>query len=131
VDHIYGEHEMGGSNWLYLSAVPFKELDMREDLGVTPAPALTAGALGAVPMVIGLWPVLLTGVYAITKRSAKVAKQEQEATVAAALEKAGEEAQARLSEALAKAEKNQEQAVEKAVKAALEEPAKPEAKEDS
>jgi Fe-S-cluster-containing dehydrogenase component len=131
VDHIYGEHEMGGSNWLYLSAVPFKELDMREDLGVTPAPALTAGALGSVPMVVGLWPVLLTGVYAITKRSAKVAKQEQEATVAAVLEKAGEEAQAKLSEALAKAEKDKEQAVDKAVKSAFEEAAKPEAKEDS
>ncbi len=131
VDHIYGEHEMGGSNWLYLSAVPFRELDMREDLGVTPAPALTAGALGAVPMVIGLWPVLLTGVYAMTKRSAKVAKQEQEATVAAALEKAADEAQTKLTEELAKAEKDKEQAVDKAVKTALEDAAKPESEEDS
>jgi len=131
VDHIYGEHEMGGSNWLYLSAVSFKELDMREDLGITPAPALTAGALGAVPMIIGLWPVLLTGVYAMTKRSAKVARQEQDAAVAAALEKAADAAQTKLTEELAKAEKVKEQAVDKAVTAALEEAAKPESEEDS
>ena len=27
VDHIYGEHEAGGTSWLYLSAVPFEEVD--------------------------------------------------------------------------------------------------------
>jgi Fe-S-cluster-containing dehydrogenase component len=27
VDHIYGEHEAGGTSWLYLSAVPFERLD--------------------------------------------------------------------------------------------------------
>ena len=35
VDHIYGENEMGGTSWLYLSAVPFQEVGMREDLGIT------------------------------------------------------------------------------------------------
>ena len=67
----------------------------------------------------------------MTKRSAKVAQQEQEATVAAALEKAADEAQKKLTEELAKAEKVKEQAVDKAVKAALEEAAKPESEEDS
>ncbi|KKK62483.1 hypothetical protein LCGC14_3003870 [marine sediment metagenome] len=32
IDHIYGEHEMGGTSWLYLSNVPFREIGMREDL---------------------------------------------------------------------------------------------------
>ena len=80
-DHIYGEHEMGGTSWLYLSGVPFKELGMREDLGISPAPELTAGALGSVPMVVGLWPVLLTGIYAMSKRKEKIAKEEQEQAV--------------------------------------------------
>jgi Fe-S-cluster-containing dehydrogenase component len=131
VDHIYGEHEMGGSNWLYLSGVPFKALGMREDLGVTPAPALTAGALGSVPMVLGIWPILLTGVYAMNKRSEKVASQEQKAAVAVALANAGAEARTKLSEALAKAEKDKEVAIDKAVKEALEEAAKPQDEEDS
>ncbi|TES92206.1 MAG: 4Fe-4S dicluster domain-containing protein [Desulfobacteraceae bacterium] len=87
VDHVYGEHEMGGTNWLYLSGVPFKEIGMREDLGVTPAPELTSGALAVVPMIVGLWPVFLTGIYAMTKRKEKIAKTEQEEAVALALEK--------------------------------------------
>lgn len=81
VDHIYGEHEMGGTSWLYLSGVPYEEVDMREDLGVTPASQLTAGALSTVPMIVGLWPVLLTGIYAINKRSEKIAKREKEKAI--------------------------------------------------
>jgi Fe-S-cluster-containing dehydrogenase component len=92
VDHIYGEHEMGGTNWLYLSGVPYKEVDMREDLGVTPAPDLTAGALSTVPMIVGLWPVLLTGIYAMTKRSDKIAKQEKALAIDQAVKAAGEKA---------------------------------------
>ncbi len=92
VNHIYGEHEMGGTAWLYLAGVPFKELGMREDLGVTPAPEFTAGALGAVAMVIGLWPVMLTGVYAMTKYREQIAGLEKDADVAAEAGKAGESA---------------------------------------
>jgi hypothetical protein len=124
VNHIYGEHEMGGTSWMYLSGVSFKELGMREDLGITPAPELTAGALSAVPVVMGLWPVLLTGIYSMTKKSEKIAGLGKEAAVTGALDKAGEEARLKLSEALAKAEKDKERAVEKAVKAALEDAAK-------
>jgi len=131
VNHIYGEREMGGTNWLYLSGVPFKAVGMREDLGVTPAPELTKGALGAVPMVVGLWPVLLTGIYAISKRKEKIAKEEQKAAVSAALDQAKEEADKRLSEAMAKAEKDKTAALEKEVKKALEDVAKPAIKEDA
>jgi len=130
VDHIYGENEMGGTSWLYLSAVPFKDIGMREDLGITPAPALTAGVLNAVPMVIGLWPVLLTGIYAINKRNQKVAAAEQKTAVADALDQAKQEAEAALSEALTKAEKEKAEAIEKEVKKALEEAAKPQEEGD-
>lgn len=87
VDHIYGEHEMGGTNWLYVSGTPFKELGMREDLGITPAPQLTAGALSSVPMIVGLWPVLLAGIYAVSKRKEKIAQTEQEQALTSALDK--------------------------------------------
>jgi len=122
---------MGGTSWLYLAGVPFKDVGMREDLGVTPAPDLTAGALSAVPMIVGLWPVLLTGVYAISKRKEKVAQKETEAAVAVAVEQAGEEAAAKLSEALVQAEKEREWMIDKAVKEALEEAAKAEEPEAS
>jgi len=124
VNHIYGENEMGGTSWLYLSAVPFKDIGMREDLGTTPAPKLTAGALSAVPMVVGLWPVLLGGVYAINKRKEKIEKQEKEQAVAEALEIAQTEAKTEMAAAMKFAEKQKEKAIEKAVGQALEEAAK-------
>lgn len=76
IDHIYGETEMGGTSWLYLSSVPFSDIGMREDLGVTPAPELTSGALSVVPLVAGLWPVFLMGIYAISKRKEIIFKEE-------------------------------------------------------
>jgi Fe-S-cluster-containing dehydrogenase component len=76
VDHIYGETEMGGTSWLYISSVPFSDIGMREDLGSTPAPELTSGALSVVPIVAGLWPVLLMGIYAISKRKEIIFQQE-------------------------------------------------------
>ena len=124
VNHIYGENEMGGTSWLYLSSVPFKDVGLREDLGVTPAPKLTAGALNVVPMVVGLWPVLLTGIYAINQRKEKIERQEKEEAVATALENARTEAEAKLSEAMEKAEKAKTAAIETAVSKALEEAAK-------
>ena len=123
-DHIYGEHEMGGTSWLYLSGVAFKELGMREDLGITPAPELTSGALGAVPIVVSLWPVLLTGLYAVNKRKEKIAKKEKEEAVSSAVETANSVADKKLKDALAKANKDKEAAIQREVKKALEEAAK-------
>ncbi|MFC1886445.1 sulfate respiration complex iron-sulfur protein HmcB [Thermodesulfobacteriota bacterium] len=131
IDHIYGEREMGGTSWLYLSGAPFADIGMREDLGTAPAPELTAGALGSVPIVVGLWPVLLTGVYAMTKRKEKIAKEEQEAAVLLALKNANDAAEKRLSTALEKAQKEKEATVQKEVKKALEEARKDQKEEDS
>ena len=78
IDHLYGEKEMGGTSWLYLSGVPFSQIGMREDLGTTPAPQLTSGALAVVPMVAGLWPVLLMGLYAVSKRKETLFQEEIE-----------------------------------------------------
>jgi Fe-S-cluster-containing dehydrogenase component len=129
LNHIYGEHEMGGTNWLYLSGVPFTAIGMREDLGTVPAPELTAGALAAVPVVAGLWPVLLTGIYAVTKRKDKIAREEKVQAVAEAVAKAQEKAEAKLHRALAKAETEKKTTVEREVKKALEEAAKAETQE--
>lgn len=131
VDHIYGQHEMGGTSWLYLSGDPFKEMGMREDLGITPAPEMTKRALGAVPIVAGIWPVLLTGIYAMTKRKEKIAKEEQEKAIAMALDQAKAEAESKIAEALAKAKKEKEAAIEKEVKKALEKTTGTQAKEDA
>lgn len=129
VDHIYGETEMGGTNWLHLSAAPFHEIGMREDLGTTPAPALTKGALSAVPIVVGLWPVLLTGVYAMSKRKEKIASDEQAEAVSIALAQAAEEADQRVQKVKEDAEEEKQLVVEREVKKALEEAAQKQAEE--
>ena len=76
VDHIYGEHEAGGTCWLYLSPVPFEEIGFRTDLGTTPYPELTKGFLSAVPLVLMMWPALLMGAYAFTKRRERLAREQ-------------------------------------------------------
>jgi len=68
-DHIYGEHEVGGTGWLYLSPVPFEELGMNTTLQQSSYPALTKGFLYSVPSVDLLLPPLLLGIYAATKNN--------------------------------------------------------------
>jgi hypothetical protein len=126
IDHIYGENEMGGTSWLYLSGVPFHEIGMREDLGVTPAPELTSGALSAVPVVVGLWPVFLMGLFAISKRKETVSRKEMEDRVRSV----SVEADAKLAEALETARKEKTAAVAKEVQKALESAAQSRTKEE-
>lgn len=66
-DHIYGEHEAGGTGLLYLSAVPFEELGLKTTLQKSSYPALTKGFLYAVPSIFVLWPALLLGLQQATK----------------------------------------------------------------
>ncbi|GBC62325.1 hypothetical protein DENIS_3294 [Desulfonema ishimotonii] len=124
IDHIYGEHEMGGTSWLYITGTPYEEIGMREDLGNTPAPGLTSGALAVVPMVAGLWPIFLTGAYAMSRRKEKVSAEEREQAVAAAVAETDAAAEKKLALALEKAKKEKETAIQKEVKKALEEAAK-------
>jgi Fe-S-cluster-containing dehydrogenase component len=59
VDHVYGEHEAGGTGFLYLSPVPFAELGFRTDLGSAALPETTRDFLTAVPMVLVVWPAMM------------------------------------------------------------------------
>lgn len=61
VDHIYGEKELGGTSWLYLSAVPFDQVGFDTTLGNEPIISSVKDFLGIVPMVLVIWPVLFTG----------------------------------------------------------------------
>lgn len=124
VDHVYGEKEMGGTSWLYLSGQPFETIGMREDLGTTSAPELTSGPLSAVPIVVGLWPVLLTGVYAISKRKDIIAKEEKEEALRAANVQASEEMKRKIEDLREKMNKEKTAAINFEVKKALEEAAK-------
>jgi formate dehydrogenase iron-sulfur subunit len=61
VRHIYGEHEAGGTAWLYLSAVPFEQIGFRTNLSDEGYPTMNKEFLYAVPQVDILAPLLLLG----------------------------------------------------------------------
>ena len=59
VSHIYGEHEAGGTGWLYISPVPFEELGFPAGIRQGSYPELTRDFLTSVPVVLTLWPAFL------------------------------------------------------------------------
>jgi Fe-S-cluster-containing dehydrogenase component len=73
--HIYGEHEAGGTSWLYISDLPLERLGLKGGLDQAAYPNLSQTALAAVPMVLTLWPPVLMGLYAINRRRAEVAHE--------------------------------------------------------
>ena len=80
VHHVYGEHEVGGTSWLYLTDVPFEQLGFRMDLGTTAYPELTWTFLSAVPFVLTLWPPFLMGLYAFTRSRERAAGEPEQET---------------------------------------------------
>jgi Fe-S-cluster-containing dehydrogenase component len=78
VHHIYGEHEVGGTSWLYLASVPFEQLGFRMDLGTTPYPDLTRGFLYAVPFVLTVVPPFLLALSRASKNGDSVEPAEPE-----------------------------------------------------
>jgi Fe-S-cluster-containing dehydrogenase component len=66
VRHIYGEHEAGGTSWMYLAGVPFAQLGF-PDVGTEPFPAYTKEFLYAVPLVLTVLPPLLLAVSRATR----------------------------------------------------------------
>ena len=70
-DGIYGEHEAGGTGYLYLSPVPFEQLGFNTKLQKKSYPELSKGFLYAVPSIFVLWPAILLGIQNATKNNAK------------------------------------------------------------
>jgi Fe-S-cluster-containing dehydrogenase component len=68
IPHVYGENEAGGTSWLYITDVDLTKLGFRDDVPQKPIPELVSGALGAPPFVMTLWPPLLMGLYAFSRR---------------------------------------------------------------
>jgi formate dehydrogenase iron-sulfur subunit len=67
VDHIYGEKEAGGLNWLYLSPVPFEQVGFPKDVPMQPPISYAKGFLAAVPSVFVIWPAFFGMLYAAVR----------------------------------------------------------------
>jgi formate dehydrogenase iron-sulfur subunit len=80
IDHVYGEHEAGGTSVLYLSSVPFAKLGL-PDLGPKAFPAFSSFALHSVPpAVIAVGTALGSTFAALKRRAARIAREEPHAT---------------------------------------------------
>ena len=79
VRHIYGENEVGGTSWLYISDIPLDKLGLPAGLGTYAYSSLTQASLAAVPFVLTLWPPLLMGIYSFSRRRQEVEARDAEA----------------------------------------------------
>jgi ferredoxin len=68
VDHIYGEKELGGTSWMYLSSVSFDQVGFDPNPGNEPIINNVKDFLGTVPMVLAIWPAMFTGFHLLAKK---------------------------------------------------------------
>lgn len=68
VDHVYGETEVGGTSWLYLSSAPFEEVGFDTHLSNEPILNNVKEFLTIVPMVLTIWPALFAGFHLLATR---------------------------------------------------------------
>lgn len=76
IDHVYGEREVGGTSWLYISGVPFEQLGFPTNLPKKPVGELSKGYLSTVPVIFTTFPVLFGGIYSMLRN--KDAEQEKD-----------------------------------------------------
>ena len=76
VDHVYGEHEVGGTAWMYLSSVPFEKVGFETHLPNEPIINSVKDFLAMVPMVLTIWPGLFVGFHLLATRKDKIKELE-------------------------------------------------------
>ena len=78
VDYVYGEKELGGTQWLYLSDQPFEKLGFKMGLEELPPSPYTHAYLSKVPFLAAAWGLFLAGLSLYHHRREKNAKQPPE-----------------------------------------------------
>ena len=68
VDYVYGEDEVGGTAWMYLSGVPFEDVDFDVTMQKKPILNNAQDFLSQVPMVLAIWPALFLGFHRLSTR---------------------------------------------------------------
>lgn len=77
VDYVFGKDEVGGTSWLYISDIVFRNLGFNDDLKKEPLPHYTWQALSKVPTIVGVLAVALSGIWFIANRREEVSKLEK------------------------------------------------------
>jgi len=78
-DEIYGEKEVGGTSWLYLSGVPFEDVGFDTTLQKEPIINNVKDFLATVPMVLAIWPALFTGFHLLSTKGKSHGDEDQHA----------------------------------------------------
>jgi formate dehydrogenase iron-sulfur subunit len=78
IDYIYGEQEAGGTGWLYISGIPFEQMDFPMNVPKKPLIEETKGFLSAVPLVFTVWPALFGMCYAALRHRDDLEKEKTE-----------------------------------------------------
>lgn len=68
-DKVYGEKEVGGTGWLYLSSVPFDQVGFDTTLQNEPIISNVKDFLSMVPMVLAIWPALFSGIHLLSTKN--------------------------------------------------------------
>lgn len=77
VDHVYGEFEVGGAEWMYISDVPFEELGFKT-VSDTPVTQYSKSYLSKVPGLAAAWALFLAGLTYYNHRVEKNKKSDKE-----------------------------------------------------
>ncbi len=72
VNSVFGDGEAGGTDWLYISPVPFEKIGFKKDMSLEAYNEPTKGFLYSVPFVFVLWPAMLLGLYNANKDKVEV-----------------------------------------------------------
>lgn len=88
IDHIFGEHEVGGTSVLYLSDIPFEELGFPANLPEEALPTGTEKVMGLLPGVILGAAAIVTGASSLTHQREKAHSAEHHESPATAEEEA-------------------------------------------
>jgi formate dehydrogenase iron-sulfur subunit len=75
--HLYGEHEVGGTCWMFLASAPMDSFGLPTHLGDVGMPEYPRNYLSAAPLIMGIWPALWGGLYMFTKRREELAKESE------------------------------------------------------
>ena len=119
LDHVFGEHEFGGTSWLVLAGTDFVNLALPHVGTHTSLPEIGTAYLGVVPLIITIYPGLLAGIYAFSKRKEQLAHEATNHAVSEALADAAEKTRKQLADAADRAKKDKERAIQAAVEKAL------------
>jgi formate dehydrogenase iron-sulfur subunit len=71
VNHIYGLNEAGGTNWMYLSDVPFTDLGFKDNIPKESLPDLTWAVLSSIPAKVACVVAFLSAIAYFRNRGAQ------------------------------------------------------------